>query len=521
MKILKIALKNLNSLKSEIEIDFQESPLGDTGLFAIVGDTGAGKTTILDALTLALYGKVHRNKNESEVLSFGATDGYAEVEFQAKVHRHRSKWMIHRARGKTDGNLITKREISKWNAKKQEFEILTTKIREIEEQTEQITGLDYQRFSKSVLLSQGDFAAFLKAGEKDRSNLLERITGTEIYSNISAAAFERFRIEEDAYNEIKKELEVLQILSPEDQKILQQELKQAEKKSQELQKEINQQKKQVEWVHKLAQLKTQEKEHQAALAEVQNHWTASQPTFQKLSLHQKTLVFQKDLIQLTNFENTKTQLDQEKTELTQKINQLNQQTEKLIAAVQQKTDAFQLAKKEQQSKDQLFEEVLALDVQLAERKEPLEQRTTQLESTRTQHLQLSKQLTTTQQQLKETTQKKEATTQWLINNKILNQLQKDIPKLEVLENEIRVLHQSLKKAQSKKETLEKSSQQLQHQIKEFDQTQLSNKSEQQAIYQALTTHFPDFEIGTENQIVATINGEVEQLDERLLSLIHI
>ena len=173
MKILKIALKNLNSLKSEIEIDFQESPLGDTGLFAIVGDTGAGKTTILDALTLALYGKVHRNKNESEVLSFGATDGYAEVEFQAKAHRHRSKWMIHRARGKTDGNLITKREISKWNAKKQEFEILTTKIREIEEQTEQITGLDYQRFSKSVLLSQGDFAAFLKAGEKDRSNLLE------------------------------------------------------------------------------------------------------------------------------------------------------------------------------------------------------------------------------------------------------------------------------------------------------------------------------------------------------------
>ncbi len=521
MKILKIALKNLNSLKSEIQIDFQESPLGDTGLFAIVGDTGAGKTTILDALTLALYGKVHRNKNESEVLSYGATDGYAEVEFQAKSHRHRSRWTIHRARGKTDGNLITKREIGKWNSKKQEFEILTTKIREIEEQTEQITGLDYQRFSKSVLLSQGDFAAFLKADEKDRSNLLERITGTEIYSNISAAAFDRFRLEEDAYNTIKKDLEVLQILSPEDQKTLQQELKQGEKESKNLQKEINQQKKQVEWIDKVTRLSLQEKEHQTAFAQVQNDWTLAQATFQKLTLHHKTLVFQKDLIQLSNFETTKTQLEKEKAELTQHIQQLTEKTEYIKTAAQQKNNALRLAKKEQQAKEQLFEEVLAFDVQLAERKEPLVQSNAQLKTTQTQHQQLSTQLTTLQQQLKETSQTKDATTEWLIANKNFHQLQKDIPTLEVLEAELKVLYQSLKKSQKEKEAYGKNRMLLQQQIKEFNQTQVSNQSEQQAIQKALSAHFPDFEIGTENQLVATISGEVEQLDERLKTIQHL
>ena len=91
MKILKIAFNNLNSLQGETIIDFQIDPLRSTGLFAIVGDTGSGKTTILDALTLGIYGKIHRNKNVEEILSYGATESYAEVEFSVGIEIYRSK----------------------------------------------------------------------------------------------------------------------------------------------------------------------------------------------------------------------------------------------------------------------------------------------------------------------------------------------------------------------------------------------------------------------------------------------
>jgi exonuclease SbcC len=119
MKIRTINIRNLNSLRLEVAIHLNQPPLNQVGLFAITGDTGAGKTTILDAITLALYGELHRNKEVKEVLSFGAADALAEVEFETRGSLYRAKWTIWRARGKVDGNVLgPKREVSKWNEKK-------------------------------------------------------------------------------------------------------------------------------------------------------------------------------------------------------------------------------------------------------------------------------------------------------------------------------------------------------------------------------------------------------------------
>lgn len=514
MKILKIALKNLNSLKSEINIDFQASPLGDTGLFAIVGDTGAGKTTILDALTLAIYGKVHRNKNEEEVLSFGGTDGYAEVEFQSKAHIYRSKWMIHRARGKVDGNIITKRELAQWSPNKQEFDILTTKIREIDEQTEKITGLDYQRFSKSVLLSQGDFAAFLKAGEKDRSNLLERITGTEIYSNISTAAFERYRLEEERYLSLKKELNNLQILDKEAQQILQQELQQLEKDGKLLQKDLNQLKDSIQWVKEIEQLETLEQTASKHFQTAQNEWSAALPSFEQLVQHQKTLIFQKDIIQINNLEEQQQQLESDKTQLTQQINHLTEKKERTLQAVQQKSDHLQAAKKERIEKEKVFEEVLALDIQLAEKKEPLTQSTTQLQQLKTQQQQVTQQLKATQQQEKQTNHNKDATSKWLIKNKIFHQLQKDLPLLNRQKEDLITLNKTLEGYKKEKADIQNKLSSQRKEIEQFNQTTLTNQSEQELVQQAVSAYYPDFQLGNENQLIISLTEEVEQIEER-------
>jgi exonuclease SbcC len=214
MKILSIKFRNLNSLEGDNLIDFASSPIADTGLFAITGDTGAGKSTILDAITLALYGKIHRNKNVMEVMTFGKTTSLAETTFDVDGKTYMAQWTIWRANKKLSGNIQGPiRKLSLKNEVSGEFEIIAEKIRDFDQKIDDITGLDYDRFCRSVLLSQGDFAAFLKAGEKDRSLLLERITGTEIYSRISKGAFEKNKLEEKKLEQIQQQLQSLEILT--------------------------------------------------------------------------------------------------------------------------------------------------------------------------------------------------------------------------------------------------------------------------------------------------------------------
>ena len=211
MKIHKILLENLNSLYGKSEVDL-EKDLNGSNIFAITGPTGAGKSTILDAICLALYGKTPRfsqsRKGEEnvdlreEIMSRGTASSRAEVIFSNTKGMFKAYWGVHRARFKEDGQLQEiKREISEQDVEGN-FRPIESYKSKVNDEIEKIIGLDFERFTKSILLAQGDFASFLKADSDTRASLLERITGTEIYSQLSRDSFDRA-------NDAKKELEAL------------------------------------------------------------------------------------------------------------------------------------------------------------------------------------------------------------------------------------------------------------------------------------------------------------------------
>lgn len=218
MKILKLRFKNLNSLAGEWSIDFSHPDFINDGIFAITGQTGAGKSTILDAISLALYGRTPRlkvvSKSVNEIMSRQTADCFSELEFQTEEGKFLAFWSQRKARDKADGTLQNpKHEISELESGK----VISSEISSTRYVIEQVTGMDFERFIQSMMLAQGGFAKFLQASSNDRAPILEQITGTEIYSQISIIVFNRTRDEKTKLENLESFLNGINILSQQEE----------------------------------------------------------------------------------------------------------------------------------------------------------------------------------------------------------------------------------------------------------------------------------------------------------------
>jgi len=215
MKILRVRLENLNSLRGKHAVDFTD-PVFASGLFAITGPTGSGKSTVLDAICLALFHRTPRQDNvgqgQNGLMSTGTGSCSAEIEFSTGGKSYRAVWSQRRARESSDGALQQPRA----SFSNLDGTLITERVGDTRNSISEALGLSFEQFSRSVLLAQGGFDAFLKARDNERAELLERLTGTEVYAEISKAVFERARAEDEGVRQLKGQQGHIVLMEEED-----------------------------------------------------------------------------------------------------------------------------------------------------------------------------------------------------------------------------------------------------------------------------------------------------------------
>lgn len=251
MRIIKISIENINSLRGKWTIDFSDESYAENGnQFVISGATGAGKTTILDAICLALYGKTPReqniNKSGNELMCKSEGSCSVELVYECPKGRFRSTFSQHRANYKPDKPLqdaicsLIEEETGEYIAE-------DVKASKIESYTKGVIGLDYAQFCKSIILAQGSFNEFIKGNERTKADILAKLNGTQHYKKVGELLWKKAKEAKDNYDNIIKEIGSMPVLSDEEREKIEAEDKAIDKELEKIALELGECAKKIYW----------------------------------------------------------------------------------------------------------------------------------------------------------------------------------------------------------------------------------------------------------------------------------
>lgn len=305
MKILAIRGKNMASLAGEFTIDFRSKPLKAAGIFAITGNTGSGKTTLLDTMCIALFNESPRTKkvigssklpdgkedtihenDPRNILRRGCGEGWAECDFQALDGKeYRARWSVRRANGKPGGRL--QNYTYSLHCLSDNSELQGTKS-ELLEKVKTLLGLTFDQFTRAVLLAQGDFATFLRASSREKSEILEKLTGTDIYSQISIKIFNKSKEADKELEIISAKIGEIKLLSDDELKTLLDEQKELESQKEKEEKSLKEIDKKLDWIERIQVLTAEERNAQESVIQSQKALEELRPTIEKLKKVEST-----------------------------------------------------------------------------------------------------------------------------------------------------------------------------------------------------------------------------------------
>ncbi len=465
MKILNIYFKNINSFEGENRLHFDRAPLSDAGVFAITGPNGSGKTTILDVITLGLYGETYRfDKPAEHVMTKHTRESIAQVEFALGKERYRARWQVRRDDDSEHSEISSpEMTLTRLNGEEQ---ILADKASLVRSRITELTGMDLHKFSKSMVLAQGDFAAFLNALDSERMDILEKITGGDIFLQYQAEAEQRYEQIQIRLAELKQDLEATPLMEEAAVEARQHDLEDFQAQMEVLKAEQNELEKKRIWTEKISGLDSR-------ISELQNN---------RLTLQQSRNKYQQTLDEITRIQSV-LKFKDEASALNKHIEQIDR-NEKTLENFRKEVLMLQ----QQLERYELENEAVIADRPVNEQKQTVDQLKLKLSELKQQLPQEDTLLQSVSQQLAEKKKAFSELEKWLQENKHDQKLLSEFPeigKLKSLRTELANLHskQAAHAKWSKKTTsaLKKNKEQIKNRSKAIKQLKKRMAANQQAI----------------------------------------
>ncbi|MBR4344037.1 MAG: AAA family ATPase [Lachnospiraceae bacterium] len=236
MKILKLTFENINSYEGKVEIDFTDPDFHKgNNQFVICGPMGSGKSTILDAITLALFGSTARlgrlttSSADTSKELINKHSGYcrSEVVYSCSKGVFESVFELHKARDKADGN-IQKPQCAIFeiiDGEKTKTLLDSTTTDSLQRKTEEIIGLSYEQFIRCILIPQGEFDKFLTSDDREKAAILAKLSHTEHFKKAAEILNNKASQINQEYSTLKAKRDAIPIMAEEERKADEEETK--------------------------------------------------------------------------------------------------------------------------------------------------------------------------------------------------------------------------------------------------------------------------------------------------------